>query len=182
VRQFIKGTNGFAGAFAECLCGSPNLYQVSVCLLLLHYTGILLLDCNSALINLAFLIIPLVCQAGGRKPWHSINFVCAHDGFTLADLVTYNSKYNLANGEDNRDGENHNLSWNCGEVKQITYKHFIFCFRYPKQKRLLYVTKYLTADIDNTIFQFEGKKWNLKYALFFSPLNDQRRGSLQVWE
>uniref|UniRef100_A0A0E0AXS9 isoamylase n=1 Tax=Oryza glumipatula TaxID=40148 RepID=A0A0E0AXS9_9ORYZ len=80
VRQFIKGTDGFAGGFAECLCGSPHLYQ-----------------------------------AGGRKPWHSINFVCAHDGFTLADLVTYNKKYNSSNGEDNRDGENHNLSWNCGE-------------------------------------------------------------------
>nr|CAB3483492.1 unnamed protein product [Digitaria exilis] len=80
VRQFIKGTDGFAGAFAECLCGSPQLYQ-----------------------------------AGGRKPWHSVNFVCAHDGFTLADLVTYNNKYNMSNGENNRDGENHNLSWNCGE-------------------------------------------------------------------
>ncbi|KFK36885.1 hypothetical protein AALP_AA4G184500 [Arabis alpina] len=79
VRQFIKGTDGFSGAFAECLCGSPNLYQ------------------------------------GGRKPWHSINFVCAHDGFTLADLVTYNNKTNLANGEENNDGENHNCSWNCGE-------------------------------------------------------------------
>ncbi|KAK3011057.1 hypothetical protein RJ639_012467 [Escallonia herrerae] len=80
VRQFIKGTDGFSGAFAECLCGSPNLYQ-----------------------------------EGGRKPWNSINFVCAHDGFTLADLVTYNDKHNLANGEDNKDGENHNNSWNCGE-------------------------------------------------------------------
>lgn len=55
-------------------------------------------------------------QGGGRKPWNSINFVCAHDGFTLADLVTYNNKNNVSNGEDNRDGENHNLSWNCGEV------------------------------------------------------------------
>ncbi|KAL0410309.1 UNVERIFIED_CONTAM: Isoamylase 1, chloroplastic [Sesamum latifolium] len=80
VRQFIKGTDGFAGAFAECLCGSPNLYQ-----------------------------------EGGRKPWNSINFVCAHDGFTLADLVTYNNKHNLANGEDNNDGGNHNNSWNCGQ-------------------------------------------------------------------
>nr|AAZ81835.1 isoamylase isoform 1 [Pisum sativum] len=79
VRQFIKGTDGFAGAFAECVCGSPSLYQ------------------------------------GGRKPWNSINLVCAHDGFTLADLVTYNSKHNLPNGEDNNDGENHNNSWNCGE-------------------------------------------------------------------
>ncbi|CAI0387966.1 unnamed protein product [Linum tenue] len=80
VRQFIKGTDGFSGAFAECLCGSPNLYQ-----------------------------------AGGRKPWNSINFVCAHDGFSLADLVTYTNKHNLANGENNNDGENHNNSWNCGQ-------------------------------------------------------------------
>ncbi|XWS73291.1 hypothetical protein CRYUN_Cryun02cG0115600 [Craigia yunnanensis] len=79
VRQFIKGTVGFSGAFAECLCGSPNLYQ------------------------------------GGRKPWNSVNFVCAHDGFTLADLVTYNNKHNFANGEDNNDGESHNNSWNCGQ-------------------------------------------------------------------
>ncbi|KAK8477879.1 hypothetical protein V6N11_000310 [Hibiscus sabdariffa] len=80
VRQFIKGTEGFSGAFAECLCGSPNLYQ-----------------------------------EGGRKPWNSVNFICAHDGFTLADLVTYNNKHNLANGEDNKDGESHNNSWNCGQ-------------------------------------------------------------------
>jgi glycogen operon protein len=50
----------------------------------------------------------------GRKPYASINFVTAHDGFTLADLVSYNEKHNEANGEGNRDGENHNLSWNCG--------------------------------------------------------------------
>ncbi|KAG9134701.1 hypothetical protein Leryth_001025 [Lithospermum erythrorhizon] len=80
VRQFIKGTDGFAGAFAECLCGSPGMYR-----------------------------------EGGRKPWNSINFVCAHDGFTLADLVSYNNKNNLSNGEDNKDGENHNNSWNCGQ-------------------------------------------------------------------
>ncbi|KAJ6857585.1 isoamylase 1 [Populus alba x Populus x berolinensis] len=84
VRQFIKGTDGFSGAFAECLCGSPDLYQ-----------------------------------EGGRKPWNSINFVCAHDGFTLADLVTYNEKHNLANGEDNNDGENHNNSWNCGQEGEL---------------------------------------------------------------
>ncbi len=50
----------------------------------------------------------------GRKPYASINFVTAHDGFTLADLVSYNEKHNDANGEDNRDGESNNLSWNCG--------------------------------------------------------------------
>jgi isoamylase len=50
----------------------------------------------------------------GRRPYASINFVTAHDGFTLRDLVSYNDKHNDANGEDNRDGESHNRSWNCG--------------------------------------------------------------------
>ena len=49
-----------------------------------------------------------------RRPYSSVNFVTAHDGFTLADLVSYNDKHNEANGEDNRDGHNNNLSWNCG--------------------------------------------------------------------
>jgi isoamylase len=53
-------------------------------------------------------------EQSGRRPYASINFVTAHDGFTLADLVSYNHKHNLANGENNADGENHNLSWNCG--------------------------------------------------------------------
>jgi len=53
-------------------------------------------------------------QPSGRQPGHSINFVTCHDGFTLADLVSYNEKHNLANGEDNRDGADDNLSWNCG--------------------------------------------------------------------
>ncbi len=50
----------------------------------------------------------------GRRPYASINFVTAHDGFTLQDLVSYNEKHNEANLEENRDGENNNLSWNCG--------------------------------------------------------------------
>ena len=50
----------------------------------------------------------------GRRPNASVNFVAAHDGFTLHDLVSYNDKHNEANGEDNRDGHDHNLSWNCG--------------------------------------------------------------------
>ncbi len=51
---------------------------------------------------------------GGRRPYASINFVVSHDGFTLRDLVSYEQKHNEANGEDNRDGENNNLSWNNG--------------------------------------------------------------------
>jgi glycogen operon protein len=50
----------------------------------------------------------------GRQPHASINFITSHDGFTLVDLVSYNEKHNQANGEDNRDGDPHNLSWNCG--------------------------------------------------------------------
>ena len=50
----------------------------------------------------------------GRRPWSCINFITAHDGFTLNDLVSYNDKHNQANGEDNNDGSNENRSWNCG--------------------------------------------------------------------
>ncbi|MFP5219226.1 MAG: glycogen debranching protein GlgX [Actinomycetes bacterium] len=50
----------------------------------------------------------------GRRPWASINFVTSHDGFTLRDLTTYEHKRNEANGEGNRDGDDHNRSWNCG--------------------------------------------------------------------
>ncbi len=50
----------------------------------------------------------------GRAPTTALNFLSAHDGFTLADLVSYNHKHNLANGEHNHDGHSHNLSWNCG--------------------------------------------------------------------
>lgn len=53
-------------------------------------------------------------QLNGRSPSASINFITAHDGFTLNDLVSYNEKHNEANGEENRDGESHNRSWNCG--------------------------------------------------------------------
>lgn len=49
-----------------------------------------------------------------RDPGHGINFITSHDGFSLADLVAYNDKHNDANGENNNDGDNHNLSWNCG--------------------------------------------------------------------
>jgi isoamylase len=50
-----------------------------------------------------------------REPGHGINFVTSHDGFTLADLVSYDDKHNLVNGEENRDGDPNNLSWNCGQ-------------------------------------------------------------------
>ncbi len=57
---------------------------------------------------------PDIYNHQGRKPWTSINFITAHDGFTLHDLVSYNDKHNEANGEDSRDGSSDNRSWNCG--------------------------------------------------------------------
>jgi glycogen operon protein len=57
---------------------------------------------------------PDLYQASGRLPRHSLNFITCHDGFTLADLVSYNHKHNLANGEANRDGLDENFAWNCG--------------------------------------------------------------------
>ncbi len=57
---------------------------------------------------------PDLYQQSGRRPYASINFITAHDGFTLNDLVSYNEKHNEANGEDNRDGDNNNHSWNHG--------------------------------------------------------------------
>jgi len=70
--------------------------------------------------DIAGALAPRLCASGdiynrsGRKPWSSVNFVTAHDGFTLNDLVTYNEKHNQANGEDNKDGTSDNRSWNCG--------------------------------------------------------------------
>ena len=57
---------------------------------------------------------PDIYRESGRAPYHSINFVTSHDGFTLRDLVSYNEKHNWKNGEENRDGDNSNHSWNCG--------------------------------------------------------------------
>jgi glycogen operon protein len=57
---------------------------------------------------------PDLYSENAREPWHSVNFVTCHDGFTLADLVSYNHKHNEANGENETDGSNDNLSWNCG--------------------------------------------------------------------
>ncbi|MEI2764817.1 MAG: glycogen debranching protein GlgX [Dermatophilaceae bacterium] len=72
----------------------------------------------------------------GRRPVASVNFVVAHDGFTLRDLVTYNDKHNEANGEDNRDGESHNRSWNCG-AEGPTDDPEVTGLRWRQQRNLL---------------------------------------------
>ncbi|MBW3669225.1 MAG: glycogen debranching protein GlgX, partial [Actinobacteria bacterium] len=81
----------------------------------------------------------------GRRPYASINFVTAHDGFTLADLVSYNEKHNEANGEANNDGESHNRSWNCGE-EGPTDDPTVLELR-AKQQRNLLVTLFLSQGI-----------------------------------
>ncbi|MDM8085383.1 glycogen debranching protein GlgX [Cellulomonas cellasea] len=72
----------------------------------------------------------------GRRPIASVNFITAHDGFTLADLVSYNDKHNEANGEGNRDGESHNRSWNCG-VEGPTSDKDILDLRARQQRNFL---------------------------------------------
>ncbi|MDM4718849.1 glycogen debranching protein GlgX [Micromonospora sp. WMMA1363] len=84
-------------------------------------------------------------QDDGRRPFHSINFVTCHDGFTLADLVSYNDKHNEANGEENRDGENHNRSWNCG-VEGDTDDAGVLALR-ARQKRNLLATLMLSQGV-----------------------------------
>ena len=75
-------------------------------------------------------------EAAGRKPHASINFVTAHDGFTMRDLVSYNDKHNEANGEDNNDGESHNRGWNCG-AEGPTDDEQINALRARQQRNLL---------------------------------------------
>jgi isoamylase len=84
-------------------------------------------------------------EASGRKPHASINFVTAHDGFTLEDLVSYNEKHNDANGEGNRDGHNDNRSWNCG-VEGPTNDPEIKVLR-AKQRRNLMASLLLSQGV-----------------------------------
>jgi len=84
-------------------------------------------------------------EHGGRRPYASINFVTCHDGFTLHDLVSYNDKHNEKNLEDNRDGENHNLSWNCGAEGPTNNLH-IKTLR-ARQKRNFLATLILSQGV-----------------------------------
>ncbi len=84
-------------------------------------------------------------QHNGRRPYASINFITAHDGFTLNDLVSYNEKHNEANGEENRDGESHNISWNCG-VEGPTLVPEVVALR-EKQKRNFLATLLLSQGV-----------------------------------
>ena len=81
----------------------------------------------------------------GKRPNASVNFVAAHDGFTLEDIVSYNGKHNDANGEDNRDGSDNNLSWNCG-AEGATGDAEVLALR-EQQKRNLLATLLLSQGV-----------------------------------
>src|SRR6187402_2684209 len=84
-------------------------------------------------------------QGTARRPYASINFITAHDGFTLRDLASYNEKHNDANGEDNRDGEEHNRAWNCG-AEGPTEDPAIFTLRHRQMRNFL-ATLFLSQGV-----------------------------------
>ena len=88
---------------------------------------------------------PDLYQSTGKRPYASINFVTSHDGFPLNDLVSYNEKHNLANGEENRDGDSHNNSWNCG-VEGPTDDPAINTLR-ARQRRNFLATLFLSQGV-----------------------------------
>ena len=85
-------------------------------------------------------------ESGGRKPYASINFLTAHDGFTLTDLVSYNERHNENNGEENRDGESNNRSWNCGVEGPAGDKREVNVLR-ARQKRNFLATLFLSLGV-----------------------------------
>ena len=97
---------------------------------------------------------PDLYEGDARHPTASINFITAHDGFTLNDLVAYNNKHNVANKEHNRDGENHNRSWNMG-VEGPTDNEEINAFR-EKQKRNFLTTLFLSQGVPMLV---AGDEW-----------------------
>lgn len=88
---------------------------------------------------------PDLYEGDYRRPTASINFITAHDGFTLNDLVSYNEKHNDANGENNQDGESHNRSWNCG-AEGVTEDQEILALR-EKQKRNLLTILFISQGV-----------------------------------
>jgi glycogen operon protein len=84
-------------------------------------------------------------ERSGRRPFASVNFITAHDGFTLADLVAYNNKHNEANGEEGRDGSDDNRSWNCG-VEGPTDDPDVLALR-ARQRRNLLATLLLSQGV-----------------------------------
>ncbi|CAI5940661.1 unnamed protein product [Closterium sp. NIES-64] len=134
VRKFIKGDEGMKGPWAEWngkyrddvrkfIKGDEGMKGPLSCHWWAEWNGKYRDDVRKFIKGDEGMKGPFATRLAGsadmyhvnqRKPYHSINFVIAHDGFTLRDLVSYNVKHNEANGEEGRDGSNDNFSWNCG--------------------------------------------------------------------
>ena len=102
-------------------------------------------DSMLAEFGLRFTGSPDLYKEDYRRPTASINFITAHDGFTLEDLVSYNEKHNMANGENNNDGESDNKSWNCGEEGATENPDIIALRR--RQKRNLLTSLFLSQGV-----------------------------------
>lgn len=121
-------------------------------------------------------------ETTGRKPFASINFITAHDGFTLRDLVSYNDKHNAANGEDNRDGESHNRSWNCG-AERPTDDPEVNALRARQQRNFL-ATLFLSQGVPmllggDEIGRTQGGNNNPLLPGQWDPLVQRARGRLE---
>ena len=140
VRRFVRGDPGLKAELATRIAGSADLYNTNkrcfgfaACKTMSwrcsHFIDVVKMILHSVFrqrrrrVRLcmgmrarlaAFYTAPSRSLPACRKASHSVNFVIAHDGFTLRDLVSYNDKHNEANGEDGKDGTNDNFSWNCG--------------------------------------------------------------------
>ncbi len=116
MRDFWRSHDGLLGEFASRVARSADLYGGS------SFGG-----------------------GEGRRPTASVNLVTVHDGFTLADLVSYDGKHNEANTEDNRDGTDDNRSWNCG-VEGPTTDPDVLALR-ARQTRVMLATLLLSAGV-----------------------------------
>ena len=127
-------------------------------------------------------------QSDGRTPYASINFITAHDGFTLWDLTSYNEKHNEANGEDNRDGTDDNRSWNCG-VEGETDDPEINALR-MRQRRNFLTTLFLSQGVPMLLGGDEigrtqrgnNNAWcqDNELSWFDWELDDERRGAARL--
>jgi isoamylase len=128
VGKFPSGWSEWNGKYRDCVRNFWRTQEPTLAEFAYRFTG-----------------SPDLYAGNSRRPFASINFITAHDGFTLQDLVSYNEKHNLANGEDNRDGTDDNRSWNCG-VEGETDDPAVLALR-AQQKRNFLATLMLSQGI-----------------------------------
>ncbi|HEV7930380.1 MAG TPA: glycogen debranching protein GlgX, partial [Nitrosospira sp.] len=119
VGKFPSGWSEWNGKYRDCVRNFWRTQEPTLAEFAYRFTG-----------------SPDLYAGNSRRPFASINFITAHDGFTLRDLVSYNEKHNLANGEENRDGTDDNRSWNCG-VEGETDDPAVLALRAQQQRNFL---------------------------------------------